>query len=99
MGTSFNSIEQASSKSINVTVGIPTYRRSDALVKLLTQIKSSPVLSNSVKVIVINDSGSKEQEEQYAYLLEQCSIGDSFDFKYFINSENRISKNLSAAFR
>ncbi|AWG23041.1 hypothetical protein FFWV33_16675 [Flavobacterium faecale] len=68
-----------------ITIGIPTYRRSEALVNLLENISSLSGLKIDFDIIIIDDSGTKE------YNLKNKEVIESFkDLKinFIINQLN-----------
>lgn len=67
-----------------VTLGITTYKRVDALSKLLSQVANSEFLKSHFNVLIVNDSGTEDYRKEYDTLLANLSI----DLKIIHNDKN-----------
>jgi len=73
----------------NITIGIPTFRRFESIVKLIDQIKASLVLREKAKVIIINDSGNDYDCIEYDNYFEKSDFSDNLiDCSYIKNEAN-----------
>ncbi len=71
-----------------ITIGIPTYRRPDSLVKLLKHLESSEDFTRkNTEICIINDSGS-EYEDSYKCKISPYLDSNKLNIRYLSNSEN-----------
>lgn len=80
-----------------ITLGIPTFRRPEALMGLLTHVKDTKGLRDNVKVLVVDDSGTEQYWDKYDDLINYYSSEfDSGKFTYIKNNENLgFARNLA----
>jgi len=75
-----------------ITIGIPTYRRPNSLTKILSQISSESVFYENAMIVIVNDSGSKEFENEY---IKAINTFGNIHIEYI---RNKINLGLPRSF-
>lgn len=73
---------------MKITLGITTYKRPESLEKLLNQVWASDELNNLFNIVIVNDSGTEEDQLFYEEMLVRNNKNDTQTVMIYNNVKN-----------